>query len=428
MPVFAANLARSSKPADTFIHFFGKEPNAFWLDRETNLDSPFSIFGAGTPITGSLSGLQFANYQRGSQVGLDVPFDFRPGLVGLIEYEGATRFLQVDRALVLDHRAKRIYGIGIFDDQSEFDKWCHAILLRLALIGGEAEAFLHSTADGEVVSATVRHSNDEYLSMIENAQQQIAAGDIYQICLTNQIRLEASQSPLAVFLTLRKKNAAPYAAYFRSGGLEVVCSSPEQFIKVSADGKLSSKPIKGTRPRGNSKDADMAAAKELQDNAKERAENLMIVDLMRNDLGRVAVSDSVTVPKLFEVESYATVHQLVSTVEAQLAEGFSSLDAILSAFPGGSMTGAPKIRAMQIIEDLEAGSRGVYSGVIGYLGNDGSVDLGMTIRTLVFEGGKATIGVGGGITIDSDPQAELAETKLKAKALLAVLNAPDPWV
>lgn len=428
MPVFAANLARSSKPADTFIHFFGKEPNAFWLDRETNLDSPFSIFGAGTPIFGSLTDLQFANDEYDSRNELDVPFDFRPGLVGLIEYEGATKFLQVDRAMVLDHCAKRLYGIGTFDNQSEFDKWCHAILLRLALIGGEAEAFAHSIPHGKVHKSTVRHSNDQYLEMIDIAQKQIAAGDIYQICLTNEIQLETNHNPLAVFLSLRKKNAAPYAAYFKSGNLEVVCSSPEQFIRVSTQGRLSSKPIKGTRPRGETEESDQAAADELKNNAKERAENLMIVDLMRNDLGRVAVSDSVTVSKIFEVESYATVHQLVSTVEAQLAEGFSSVDAIHSAFPGGSMTGAPKIRAMQIIEELEAGSRGVYSGVIGYLGNDGSVDLGMTIRTLVFEGGKATIGVGGGITIDSDPQAELAETKLKAKALLAALNAPDPWV
>lgn len=427
MPVFAANLARSSKPADTFIHFFSKEPNAFWLDRESNVDSPFSVFGAGKPISGSLEKLPLAANELNAELDLDVPFDFRPGLVGVIEYEGATRFLQVDRALVLDHRAKRIYGIGIFDDQTEFDKWCHAILLRLALIGGDAEAFLHSIPEGAVTSAKVRHSNEQYLNMIEKAQQKIAAGEIYQICLTNEIQLEAKQTPLAVFLALRKKNAAPYAAYFRSGALEVVCSSPEQFIRVSSTGRVSSKPIKGTRPRGENKAQDLAAADELQNNAKERAENLMIVDLMRNDLGRVAVSDSVTVPKLFEVESYATVHQLVSTVQAQLADGFSSVDAILSAFPGGSMTGAPKIRAMQIIEELEAGKRGVYSGVIGYLGCDGSIDLGMTIRSVVFEGGKASIGVGGGITIDSDPQAELAETKLKAKALLTVLNAPDPW-
>lgn len=428
MPVFAANLARSSKPADTFIHFFGKEPNAFWLDRETNLESPFSVFGAGTPIFGSVEQLQQALGAQHAVVNLEVPFDFRPGQVGFIEYEGATRFLQVDRALVLDHRAKRIYGIGIFSDQNEFDKWCHAILLRLALIGGEAEAFAHSIPHGKVHKSTVRHSNDQYLEMIGIAQKQIAAGDIYQICLTNQIQLETNHNPLAVFLALRKKNSAPYAAYFKCGALEVVCSSPEQFIRVSAQGRLSSKPIKGTRPRGETEESDQAAADELKNNAKERAENLMIVDLMRNDLGRVAVSDSVTVSKIFEVESYATVHQLVSTVEAQLAEGFSSVDAIRSAFPGGSMTGAPKIRAMQIIEELEAGERGVYSGAIGYLGIDGAVDLGMTIRTLVFQGGKATIGVGGGITIDSDPNAELAETKLKAKALLAVLNAPDPWL
>jgi para-aminobenzoate synthetase len=153
----------------------------------------------------------------------------------------------------------------------------------------------------------------------------------------------------------------------------------------------------------------------------------MIVDLMRNDLGRVAKIDSVRVPVLFEIESYATVHQLVSTVAADLAVGENAFTAVAAAFPGGSMTGAPKSRAMEIISELESGSRGVYSGAVGYFGFNGAADFGMTIRTLVFNGNTATIGIGGGITIDSDPAAELEETKLKAKALLAVINAPDPW-
>jgi anthranilate/para-aminobenzoate synthase component I len=153
----------------------------------------------------------------------------------------------------------------------------------------------------------------------------------------------------------------------------------------------------------------------------------MIVDLMRNDIGRVAKVDSVKVTKLFEIESYATVHQLVSTVEAELAEGQDSLSALEAAFPGGSMTGAPKAKAMEIIQNLERGNRGVYSGALGYFGLNGSAEFGMTIRTIVFDGSNAYIGVGGGITSDSDPIAELEETKLKAGALLRVLNAPDPW-
>jgi anthranilate/para-aminobenzoate synthase component I len=207
----------------------------------------------------------------------------------------------------------------------------------------------------------------------------------------------------------------------------VVSSSPEQFLQVTPDGLVSTKPIKGTRPRNADPEIDAANAEELRNNQKERAENLMIVDLMRNDIGRIAKADTLKVAKLFEIESYATVHQLVSTVEAQLAEGQTAFTAMRSAFPGGSMTGAPKARAMEIIEDLEKGKRGIYSGVIGFFGFNGSADFGMTIRTVVFEGSRATIGVGGGITIDSDPKAELEETKLKAQALLRVLNAPDPW-
>jgi para-aminobenzoate synthetase len=199
-------------------------------------------------------------------------------------------------------------------------------------------------------------------------------------------------------------------------------------LLASVDGTVSTKPIKGTRPRGSNDAEDRAIALDLRADQKERAENLMIVDLMRNDLGRVCEVGSVDVPKLFEVETYATVHQLVSTVVGKLLPEASVLDAVESAFPGGSMTGAPKLRAIEIISELEAGPRGVYSGAIGFITSNGAAELGMTIRTIVFENGRATIGVGGGITIDSVPEAELEETKLKAKALLRALGADDPWL
>jgi para-aminobenzoate synthetase len=186
---------------------------------------------------------------------------------------------------------------------------------------------------------------------------------------------------------------------------------------------VTSEPIKGTRPRGSTPKADAALAADLRASVKDRAENLMIVDLMRNDFTKVCESDSVTVPKLFEVETYATVHQLVSTVTGTLAKGSDAVSALEAAFPGGSMTGAPKMRAVEIIGELEQGKRGVYSGVAGYIGDNGSADFGMVIRSLVFDGDRITLGVGGGITIDSDPAAELAETKLKAKALLGALKA-----
>jgi len=209
-----------------------------------------------------------------------------------------------------------------------------------------------------------------------------------------------------------------------------VSASVEQFLSADRTGRLQTKPIKGTRARTNadaSPAADEAVKIELASNAKERAENLMIVDLMRNDLTKVCTHDSVVVSKLFEVESYATVHQLVSTIEGQLQPHLSHLDAMLAMFPGGSMTGAPKIRATEIIRDFEGGPRGVYSGLLGYFGHFGHTEVAMVIRTIVFEGGRLSIGVGGGITSDSDPQFELAETKLKARALLAALEVPDAW-
>ena len=406
MQLFSLQLRGWVKPADAFLQFFANQANSFWLDREHHRSAAFSIVGAGIPS----NDLQIQNYED-----KELPFEWRPGLVGFFSYEGEPNFLAVDRAMVFDHGARKVYLVGLFDSQSNFQNWCNAVFLRLGLIGGE------------LASYRLRNDSSSYLGMIQTAQKHIAAGDVYQICLTNQIEITHSLDPLAVFLNLREINPAPYSAFIRIGAISLVSSSPEQFLQVSALGVVSTKPIKGTRPRSSDTVLDLANAEELLTNEKERAENLMIVDLMRNDIGRVARADSVRVPKLFEIESYATVHQLVSTVEAQLADGESALTALRAAFPGGSMTGAPKSRAMEIIEKLEAGKRGAYSGAIGYFGFNGSADFGMTIRTIVFEQDKATIGVGGGITSDSEPVAELEETKLKAQALLKVLKASDPW-
>jgi len=359
---------------------------------------------------------------------LEVPFDFRPGYVGVINYDGSSDFLHIDRALVLDHDAQQIHFIGDFETQELFDYWHHAALLRIGVSGGEQAMYRLKNSSLTAGNETVRHSDEKYIRLIEQAQQYIAKGDVYQLCLTNEISMSVSGDPLITFLDLRESNPAPYASYLKLNGKTIIGSSPEQFLKVSADRRLSSKPIKGTRPRSADAAADQKIAEELKQNEKERAENLMIVDLMRNDFGRVSEADSVTVPKLFEVESYASVHQLVSTITAKLADGFTVVDALKSAFPGGSMTGAPKHRAMEIINQLEDGPRGSYSGVIGYVGQSGVAEFGMVIRSIVVEGERASIGVGGGITIDSLPEAELQETKVKAAALLRALQARDPWV
>ena len=435
MPIFVADLKGWVHPADVFIALHSNDENAFWLDREHHASARFSAIGASTH---RLAAEQFSaelieNYiTKVAEPEVNLPFEFRPGLVGYLSYEGEANFLHVDRALVFDHDQKTIYFIGSFDDQNDFDSWHHAALLRLALCGGEQAAYRRQNNSLVASAASVRHSNDRYQELIRQAQLRIAAGDVYQLCLTNQLTLKVSGDPLMTYLNLREANPAPYAAYFKIGPTHVLCSSPEQFLSVSVNGRLSSKPIKGTRRRDPDTEIDRQLAEELRNNEKERAENLMIVDLMRNDLGRVAEPDSVIVDKLFEIESYATVHQLVSTVEAQLQTHLNVADAIIAAFPGGSMTGAPKVKAMQIIEDLETlkgqiPRRGVYSGAIGFIAGNGAADLGMTIRTLVVEADRASIGVGGGITIDSEPAFELEETKLKAAALLKLLNAPDPW-
>jgi len=411
-------------PANAFLQFFASTPNAFWLDREFNQTTPISVIGAGLPA----GKLPSSSYPSDQHEDLDLPFDWRPGLVGFFEYEGKPKFLDVDRAMVFDHANRKMYLIGLFETSDDFEHWCNAAFLRLGLIGGELAAYkLRHAKSNFAAKATLRHDSHDYLALIKKAQQHISAGDVYQICLTNRIDLEHSADPLMVYLELREMNPAPYAAFLRVGEVTLACSSPEQFLQVSPQGLVSTKPIKGTRPRSHDLTEDLALAEELQKNTKERAENLMIVDLMRNDIGKVTKPDSVIVSKLFEIESYATVHQLVSTVEGQLLESESSRSAFAAAFPGGSMTGAPKQRAMQIIADLENGPRGIYSGAVGFFGFNGSADFGMTIRSIVFQGPLAYIGVGGGITSDSDPIAELEETKLKAQALLRVLNAHDPW-
>ncbi len=431
MKLYVQSLESWLHPSDVFITLHGNDGHSFWLDREHHSTHRFSVVGGSNGLVSvsraSLS--QHLNSLRWSDDSeSDLPFEFRPGLVGAFGYEPEfDRFLKVDRALVFDHDNRAIYFVGAFANQEHFSHWTQAALLRLALVGGEQAQYRIANGGGEVWAPTLRHEASAYLGLIERAQRHIAEGDVYQVCLTNEIRLETTVDPLLTFLRLREQNPAPYASFMRLGDVSLVSASPEQFLEADASGKISSKPIKGTRRRGVSASEDEAISLELASDAKERAENLMIVDLMRNDLGQVCEVGSVDVPKLFEVETYATVHQLVSTVTGTLKTDSHVLDAIEAAFPGGSMTGAPKIRAMEIIEQLEAGSRGNYSGAMGFIAANGAVELGMVIRTLVFREGSASIGVGGGITIDSDPMAELEETKLKAKALLRALGADDPW-
>ena len=261
---------------------------------------------------------------------------------------------------------------------------------------------------------------EEYLRAIDEMIGHIRAGDIYIANMTRQIRVLAETEPYQVFRRLRKQNPSPFGAYLGGDDFSVVCASPERFLEVRGR-QAETRPIKGTRPRGGTPEEDRRLRKELEQSDKDRSELLMIVDLERNDLNRVCRPGSVRVTELFAVEEYATVFHLVSTVHGMLQEGYSVSDLLRAAFPGGSITGAPKIRAMEIIEDLEKSRRGLYTGTIGYLSLDGDCDLNIVIRTAVHQDGVWYLGAGGGITCESEPDFEYEETWQKAKAVVAAI-------
>lgn len=266
-----------------------------------------------------------------------------------------------------------------------------------------------------------------YMRAVQKVIDYIYAGDIFQANLSQRFALDYEGDTWSLYLALRRINPAPFAAYLNFGSFRVLCSSPERFLKVEGS-RVETRPIKGTRPRGRTPAEDRELQEELLNSEKDRAELMMIVDLERNDLGRVCQVGSVKVPQLFRLEEYATVFHLVSTVEGILPGDKGVVDVLRAAFPGGSITGAPKIRAMEIIEELEPVRRGIYTGSIGYIGFDGVADLNIVIRTIIAKGKKLYFQVGGGITADSQPAAEYRETIDKARALIRALGLDEAQV
>jgi aminodeoxychorismate synthase component I len=260
---------------------------------------------------------------------------------------------------------------------------------------------------------------------IAAVQREIDRGNVYQACLTHRLVREFAGDPFDLYLCLRRANPAPFASFLELPEVAIAGSSPERFLRLEPDGRVESRPIKGTRPRGRFPQEDAALRRELESSPKERAENLMIVDLVRNDLGRVCQIGSVEVPELMAIESYASVFQLVSSVRGRLRRDRDLVDLLRAAFPPGSMTGAPKIAAMQLLARLEPVERGIYSGALGYLDARGGADLSVVIRTLLVCGGRAFVHAGGGIVADSEPLAEWRESLVKARPLLAALAAAD---
>jgi para-aminobenzoate synthetase component 1 len=249
----------------------------------------------------------------------------------------------------------------------------------------------------------------------------IYAGDIFQANLSQRFEAPFSENPWAFYRRLRTRNAAPFAAFLDFPDAAILSASPERFLQVEVGGRVETRPIKGTSPRGVGPEHDGALGAALIESAKDRAENLMIVDLMRNDLSRVCAPGSVRVPELFALERYATVHHLVSTVVGQLADGADALDLIRATFPGGSITGAPKVRAMEIIAELEPSQRGVYCGSIGYWSVTGALDTSIAIRTALALGNRLYFSAGGGVVADSRPDQEYRETLDKARGIIDVL-------
>lgn len=453
-------------PEWLFFHILNHEPYSFWLDSsriERGL-SRFSYMGAyGGPLS------QVVKYHTGASnlevtrngitsywaesiftyldrelarlhtLSTELPFDLNCGFVGYFGYElkaecGSTltyaspfpdaMFVFADRVIVFDHAEKHMYLVCLVEqyDTMAAEEWFDALEQRLQDLPPSALTLSSDkVSNSEPLQFFLSRSYHHYLRDIDACKHYLTEGETYEVCLTNSLKISSSIDPLLLYRHLRRRNAAPYAAFLRFNDMAILCSSPERFLRIDRDGHVEAKPIKGTIARGKDRAEDVLNKEMLSTSEKDRAENLMIVDLLRNDLGRVCEVGSIHVPKLMDVESYATVHQLVSTVRGQLRQDLRAIDCICAAFPGGSMTGAPKLRTMEIIDTLEHEARGIYSGALGFLGINGTIDLNIVIRTIVATPWWSTICAGGAIVIQSDPESEFDEMLLKTKALILTI-------
>ncbi|HEY7683849.1 MAG TPA: aminodeoxychorismate synthase component I [Gemmatimonadales bacterium] len=462
-------VAPAPDPVATAEHFLG-QPHLLFLDSAADAErfGRYSFLSAApvavirTKGPGGVSALDQARALLGRYRAEPVPGipPFQGGLAGYLGYDyGAVLerlpvpryddlFLPdavlclYDWVIAWDHRAGRcwIVSTGI---PSQGDQRSHHAAERLGwvrrILAGPAAGAAGRTlirrntpppapsfpvsgpdyATGIGLRSSFTHRG--YLDAVTRVREYIVAGDIFQANLSQRLEVPLEEDPWLLYRRLREVNPAPFAAYLEYEGMYVASASPERFLRVDPDGQVETRPIKGTRPRGLSPLHDAALSRSLQDSEKDRAENLMIVDLLRNDLSRVCRPGTVRVPELFALEEYRTVHHLVSTVVGTLAPGREAADLLAAAFPGGSITGAPKVRAMEIIAELEPSRRGIYCGSVGYLSTTGAMDTSIVIRTALAMGGRVTFSVGGGIVADSDPESEYQETLDKARALITAL-------
>ena len=333
-------------------------------------------------------------------------------------------FMIFDTVLAFDHVKHRILIIanaritGDEDLQALYQFACAKIqFLERELERGLSQA---EPASGAPQDVRANQTRETFEAGVRTIKERIAAGDIYQAVLSQRFEADVTADPFTVYRALRHVNPSPYMYFIRMGGLAIVGSSPEMLVRVEGR-RAETHPIAGTRPRGGSNEEDLRLAEELKRNEKERAEHVMLVDLGRNDLGRVCEYGSVRVPQYMALERYSHVMHLVSTVDGRLADDCDHLDALVACFPAGTVSGAPKIRAMQILSELEPTRRDIYAGAIGYLDFAGNLDFCIAIRTIVIRNGRAHIQAGAGIVADSNPAAEYEETRDKARALFQAL-------
>jgi para-aminobenzoate synthetase len=369
----------------------------------------------------------------------ELPFDFVCGFAGYLGFElkaecGGDRahastlpdaaLVLCDRLIAFDHRERRIYLLALSDAEGgeHADAWLEATEQRLRALAREPPPLPPEPAEPGTLRFAPHDSAEAYLEKIAACRREIFEGESYEICLTTELRSERTLDPVAAYRALRARNPAPFAALLRLGEVSVLSSSPERFLRVDRERTVESRPMKGTAARVAEPFDDACRAAELRRDEKTRAENLMIADLVRNDLGRVSRLGTVEVPRLMVVESHATVHQMVTVVRGQLRDGADAIDCVRAAFPPGSMTGAPKLRTLEIIDRLEGRPRGVYSGALGFLSVNGTADLSVVIRTLTAAPGGLTIGAGGAIVAASEADAELEEMLLKARPLLEAVG------
>ena len=474
-------LDRLTDPEQVFVSLYGESENAFWLDSSrTGEGGRFSFMGDnGGPLGRAVSYDVTAGevrIERGGEVelkresifdylareldapppgGPELPFEFRCGFAGWLGYELKAEcggdaahesslpdaaFVFAGRMVAFDHTERCTYLLALTEPgcEAEAERWLDATEARLAVLPDAPTGRFPTYMEGNrpvggefAAEPRLNRSRERYLEEIEECKRLLAEGETYEVCLTNAVQAELGAGetdppdPLELYRTLRRLNPAPFSAFVRFGDVAVLSSSPERFLRIDRDGRVEAKPIKGTSRRGATRAEDARLAERLRTDEKSRAENLMIADLLRNDLGSVCEIGSVHAPSLMQVESYETVHQLVTTVRGLLRRELGPLDCIRACFPPGSMTGAPKRRTMEILDRLEGGARGPYSGAIGWLDLDGACDLSVAIRTIVLDGERARIGAGGAIVALSDPEEEYEEMLLKAAAAALCCDQMD---